>query len=95
MMPGEPEPRNPWCTLSSRAVYENAWISVREDQVVRPDGQPVTFDGRARATGTSFCAAYAAGAVAARMSGGLSPGEAWDALFEEAAAAGLAAEPSS
>lgn len=31
---------NPWKTLSSRAIYENAWIKVREDEVVRPDGKP-------------------------------------------------------
>jgi 8-oxo-dGTP pyrophosphatase MutT (NUDIX family) len=31
---------NPWRTLSSRVVYENAWIKVREDQVIRPDGEP-------------------------------------------------------
>ena len=31
---------NPWRTLSSRLIYENPWISVREDQVLRPDGQP-------------------------------------------------------
>jgi 8-oxo-dGTP pyrophosphatase MutT (NUDIX family) len=31
---------NPWKTLSSRAVYENPWIAVREDQVIRPDGLP-------------------------------------------------------
>lgn len=31
---------NPWKTLSSRAIYSNPWISVREDQVIRPDGQP-------------------------------------------------------
>ncbi len=29
-----------WTTLSSRPVYENPWIAVREDQVLRPDGQP-------------------------------------------------------
>jgi len=29
---------NPWKTLNSRAVYENRWIRVREDRVVRPDG---------------------------------------------------------
>jgi 8-oxo-dGTP pyrophosphatase MutT (NUDIX family) len=27
-----------WPTLSSRTVYENRWIVVREDAVVRPDG---------------------------------------------------------
>lgn len=33
-----PEGRNPWTTRSSRVVYDNAWITVREDEVVRPDG---------------------------------------------------------
>lgn len=28
-----------WKTLSSRIAYENAWIRVREDRVVRPDGE--------------------------------------------------------
>ncbi len=32
--------KNPWKTLSSRIAYENAWIRVREDQVIRPDGNP-------------------------------------------------------
>jgi 8-oxo-dGTP pyrophosphatase MutT (NUDIX family) len=31
---------NPWRTLDSRRVYENPWISVREDRVIRPDGEP-------------------------------------------------------
>ena len=31
---------NPWRTLGSRRVYENPWISVREDSVIRPDGEP-------------------------------------------------------
>lgn len=31
---------NPWTTAATRIVYENAWIRVREDQVIRPDGQP-------------------------------------------------------
>ena len=43
---------NPWTTLSSRLMYENPWIRVREDQVLRPDGQPgiygvVEFKNRA------------------------------------------------
>lgn len=29
---------NPWTTTGSRVVYENPWIRVREDAVVRPDG---------------------------------------------------------
>lgn len=33
-----PDGRNPWTTLSSRVVYDNAWITVREDEVLRPDG---------------------------------------------------------
>lgn len=33
-------PRNPWRTGSSRIAYQNAWIRVREDQVIRPDGKP-------------------------------------------------------
>ncbi len=33
-------PRNPWKTLSSKIVYRNPWIRVREDEVVRPDGGP-------------------------------------------------------
>jgi len=32
--------QNPWKTLSTRVVYSNPWITVREDQVIRPDGQP-------------------------------------------------------
>jgi ADP-ribose pyrophosphatase len=28
----------PWHTTSSRAVYSNPWMTVREDAVVRPDG---------------------------------------------------------
>jgi 8-oxo-dGTP pyrophosphatase MutT (NUDIX family) len=31
--------RNPWQTRSSRIVYENAWLRLREDAVLRPDGQ--------------------------------------------------------
>jgi 8-oxo-dGTP pyrophosphatase MutT (NUDIX family) len=38
--PEHPEHANPWTTLSSRPIYENPWISVREDQVLRPDGHP-------------------------------------------------------
>lgn len=34
------ESLNPWETVSTREVYDNPWIGVREDSVVRPDGQP-------------------------------------------------------
>jgi 8-oxo-dGTP pyrophosphatase MutT (NUDIX family) len=29
---------NPWTTKSTRIAYGNAWIRVREDEVIRPDG---------------------------------------------------------
>lgn len=31
-------PHNPWTTLSTREVYHNPWIRVREDQVINPSG---------------------------------------------------------
>jgi 8-oxo-dGTP pyrophosphatase MutT (NUDIX family) len=31
---------NPWQTVSSKQVYDNPWITLREDQVIRPDGEP-------------------------------------------------------
>jgi 8-oxo-dGTP pyrophosphatase MutT (NUDIX family) len=34
------ETRNPWQTVSSEEVYDNPWIHVREDRVIRPDGEP-------------------------------------------------------
>lgn len=30
--------RNPWKTIESRTAYKNPWLRVREDQVIRPDG---------------------------------------------------------
>jgi 8-oxo-dGTP pyrophosphatase MutT (NUDIX family) len=47
-----PDRSNPWQTLARRVVYENPWIRVREDQVLRPDGLPgiygvVEFKNRA------------------------------------------------
>ena len=32
--------QNPWKTLSTKTIYENDWIRLREDQVIRPDGNP-------------------------------------------------------
>ena len=34
------EQRGPWRVLGTREVYKNAWVRVREDQVLRPDGKP-------------------------------------------------------
>jgi 8-oxo-dGTP pyrophosphatase MutT (NUDIX family) len=31
---------NPWLRQGSRDIYDNPWIRVREDRVIRPDGQP-------------------------------------------------------
>lgn len=31
---------NPWKTLATKPVYDNPWISVREDQVITPTGTP-------------------------------------------------------
>ncbi len=31
---------NPWTRQSRRKVYENPWIRLDEDQVIRPDGKP-------------------------------------------------------
>ena len=30
---------NSWRTLNTRKIYDNAWIRVREDDVLRPDGE--------------------------------------------------------
>jgi 8-oxo-dGTP pyrophosphatase MutT (NUDIX family) len=30
--------KNPWKTLGTKIVYQNPWIKVREDQVIKPDG---------------------------------------------------------
>ena len=35
-----PDRSNPWQTIARRFVYDNPWIRVREDQVIRPDGLP-------------------------------------------------------
>jgi ADP-ribose pyrophosphatase len=30
---------NPWKTLSTRLIYQNPWIRLREDQVITPTGK--------------------------------------------------------
>ena len=45
---------NPWTTLATKPVYDNPWISVREDQVITPRGHPGIYGVvhmKARATG--------------------------------------------
>lgn len=36
----EPRRVGPWTRLSTRAIYRNPWIHLREDAVTRPDGKP-------------------------------------------------------
>ncbi len=31
---------NPWTTKETRDIYKNAWIHLREDAVIQPDGKP-------------------------------------------------------
>lgn len=31
---------NPWKRVGSRLVYENPWMTLREDQVISPTGKP-------------------------------------------------------
>ncbi len=38
--PDDPEQRNPWVRRNRRSVYENPWIELWHDDVVRPDGEP-------------------------------------------------------
>lgn len=33
------ETKSPWQRRASRQTYDNAWINVREDSVIRPDGE--------------------------------------------------------
>ncbi|MCC5929530.1 MAG: NUDIX hydrolase [Cyclobacteriaceae bacterium] len=32
--------KNPWTRLESRVIYDNPWIKVEEDQVLKPSGKP-------------------------------------------------------
>jgi 8-oxo-dGTP pyrophosphatase MutT (NUDIX family) len=32
--------KNPWTRLESRVIYDNPWIRVEEDQVLKPSGKP-------------------------------------------------------
>ena len=31
---------NPWTKLDSKVIYRNPWLTLREDRVLRPDGEP-------------------------------------------------------
>jgi 8-oxo-dGTP pyrophosphatase MutT (NUDIX family) len=34
---------NPWRRISRRVAYENPWLEIFHDEVLRPDGQPGTY----------------------------------------------------
>lgn len=36
------KPHGPWTILASHSIYRDPWITVRRDNVLRPDGQPGT-----------------------------------------------------
>jgi 8-oxo-dGTP pyrophosphatase MutT (NUDIX family) len=37
-------PKNPWKTLRSRILIENPWFKLRQDDVLRPDGKPGSYN---------------------------------------------------
>jgi 8-oxo-dGTP pyrophosphatase MutT (NUDIX family) len=39
-MPATDPTANPWTTLATREIYQNPWIRLREDQVLKPNGPP-------------------------------------------------------
>lgn len=41
--PRVPEQRGGWTVRGSEVLYQNPWLTVREDQVVQPDGRLGTF----------------------------------------------------
>lgn len=36
----QPVPAGPWTRRTRRVAYENAWITIWHDEVIRPDGEP-------------------------------------------------------
>jgi len=36
------QPHGPWQIVRSHAIYKDAWLEVRKDDVIRPDGAPGT-----------------------------------------------------
>lgn len=37
------EQHTPWKTLSSRIVYRSPWLTLHEDEVIKPNGEPGTY----------------------------------------------------
>lgn len=57
------KPVNPWQRLGSKQVYANPWISVREDQVITPNGTPGIYGVVEANTATGVLAIDAIGRV--------------------------------
>jgi 8-oxo-dGTP pyrophosphatase MutT (NUDIX family) len=55
--------RSPWRTTATREVYSNPWITVREDQVVRPDGSPGIYGVMSTSRAVGVVAVTSAGAI--------------------------------
>jgi ADP-ribose pyrophosphatase len=39
----KPRPHGPWSILKTAWVHQDPWVTVQQDQVIRPDGKPGTF----------------------------------------------------
>lgn len=48
--------RNHWKTLTSKEVYRNPWMRVREDKVIRPDGKEGIYGVVETRVATGVCA---------------------------------------
>jgi len=35
--------RNPWQTLGTKVIFQNPWMTLRQDDVVTPTGKPGTY----------------------------------------------------
>lgn len=55
--------KGPWTVETSKRVFKNPWIEVREDKVIRPDGRPGSFATVAMKPGVSVLALDEEGSV--------------------------------
>jgi 8-oxo-dGTP pyrophosphatase MutT (NUDIX family) len=60
----------PWHTVSSRVAYENPWIVLREDEVLRPDGAPGLYGVVETRNPAVFVVALADGGAGGSAGGG-------------------------
>ncbi len=86
---GEPRPHGPWRIKSSRLAYQDPWLTVRRDEVLRPDGSDGSYATVAIKPGVCVIALddegrvhlteefhYAVGRVTVEgVSGGIEPGD--------------------